>query len=231
MTLDIEKALAIYDPALMCGIKINKFRDRHTAFEVPAECGSTLFGIVDCIGICEYFDNIQEYRSCYWHINKKHGMRDAERDCLKAYPPGKKPPRCGEHSCLWNRATHEGEPKILITCYEIKVTKADFKSKNGHNFIGNLNYYVVPHPIYPEIKKLVPGDIGIIVFYDGTQPTTKPSSPWPVTPYRGLRRRKECIFRELSDEAQKWLVLSVLKRARRTPYIYTENQNFKEESA
>ena len=44
-TLAIEKALAYYDPAEMCGIKINKFRGRYAAFEVPAECGTTAAGI------------------------------------------------------------------------------------------------------------------------------------------------------------------------------------------
>lgn len=27
-----------------------------------------------------------------------------------------------------------------MTCFEIKITKSDFKSENGHNFVGNKNY-------------------------------------------------------------------------------------------
>jgi hypothetical protein len=29
-------------------------------------------------------------------------------------------------------------------CYEIKSSVEDFNSKNGHNFLGDYNYYVMP---------------------------------------------------------------------------------------
>lgn len=58
---------------------------------------------------------------------------------------------------------------ILTTCYEVKITVSDFKSKNGHNFHGNDNYYVVPIEIYKKILNLVPEDIGIIVYYSSSQ--------------------------------------------------------------
>lgn len=91
-----------------------------------------------------------------------------------------------------------GEPKILIVCFEIKITKADFKSTHGHNFVGNLNYYVVPNSIYNDIKDDVPDGIGIIVYHDNS--------------YCGLRRRKDAAYKEMDDNAQKWLLLSVLNR-------------------
>lgn len=46
---------------------------------------------------------------------------------------------------------------------EIKVTKADFKSKNGHTFIGNKNYYAMPPELYEQVKDKVPKDIGVLV--------------------------------------------------------------------
>ena len=33
---------------------------------------------------------------------------------------------------------------MCTTCFECKTSLSDFKSKNGHNFHGNRNYYVVP---------------------------------------------------------------------------------------
>lgn len=33
------------------------------------------------------------------------------------------------------------------TAIEVKISKADFKSKNGHNFVGHYNYYAVPEKL------------------------------------------------------------------------------------
>lgn len=225
-TLAIEKALAYYDPAEMCGIKTNKFRGRHIAFEVPAECGTTQFGIVDAVQVSEYFSGIEHRYACYWQLHKGDGVQRAARpsDCAAGFTIPNTPRYCGQPGCVWKRAVGEGNPDILITCFEIKVTKADFKSANGHNFVGNLNYYVVPLALYHEIKSDVPKGIGLIAFYDGSQATQKKDSPWPVAPFVGLRRKIECEYRELTDEAQKWLVLSVLKRIRRGKNHHIESE-------
>lgn len=49
-----------------------------------------------------------------------------------------------------------------VICVEIKTTFADFKSKNGHNFYGNYNYYAVPLDLVDKIMPLVPPHVGII---------------------------------------------------------------------
>ena len=120
--------------------------------------------------------------------------------------------RCEQHNCKYLKKHSYGIPEILTICYEIKVSKEDFKSKNGHNFIGNLNYYVVPYSIYEDIKDIAPDDIGIIVYYDGNQGGAK-------YPFIGLRKRKECAFKKMSDKEQKWIILSVLKRVRRSKNV------------
>lgn len=68
--------------------------------------------------------------------------------------------------CVFKRSCYD--IGMLVTCYECKITVADFKSKNGHNFHGNKNYYVVPKEIFDSIKEFVPDDIGIIVYYSNT---------------------------------------------------------------
>lgn len=50
-----------------------------------------------------------------------------------------------------------------IRCYEIKVTKSDFHSKNGHNFVGHYNYYVMPKSLYEQVRKEIPDHIGVYV--------------------------------------------------------------------
>lgn len=59
--------------------------------------------------------------------------------------------------------TVSGIEKGDFYCYEIKSSPEDFHSKNGHNFIGDLNYYVLPEDVYDVIKNEIPYDVGVIV--------------------------------------------------------------------
>lgn len=47
--------------------------------------------------------------------------------------------------------------------YEIKISVSDFHSKNGHNFSGNFNYYVMPMEIYEKVKNEIPKFVGCLV--------------------------------------------------------------------
>lgn len=53
--------------------------------------------------------------------------------------------------------------KNIVKCFEIKVTKSDFHSEHGHNFMGNYNYYVMPIELYKQVNKEIPEDIGVLV--------------------------------------------------------------------
>ena len=48
-------------------------------------------------------------------------------------------------------------------CYEIKSSVEDFHSKNGHNFIGDLNYYVMPEDVFAAVKEQIPYSVGVLV--------------------------------------------------------------------
>ena len=37
-------------------------------------------------------------------------------------------------------------------CYELKVTKADFRSTAKPSFVGHYNYFVLPSKLYEEVK-------------------------------------------------------------------------------
>lgn len=47
-------------------------------------------------------------------------------------------------------------------CYEIKSSVEDFHSKNGHNFIGDMNYYVMPLEVYEQVKNAIPWAVGVM---------------------------------------------------------------------
>ena len=48
-------------------------------------------------------------------------------------------------------------------CYEVKSSVEDFHSKNGHNFLGDYNYYVMPIEVYEQVKKEIPYHVGVYV--------------------------------------------------------------------
>ncbi|HTO17378.1 MAG TPA: hypothetical protein VLZ83_16555 [Edaphocola sp.] len=59
-----------------------------------------------------------------------------------------------------------------ITCYEVKISYSDFRSKNGHNFHGDENYYVIPKDLYDQVMKngglwLENEHVGIYVYQNG----------------------------------------------------------------
>ena len=201
MTKKIERAIISWQPAEIGGIKVNTQRKQHTALEVVAECGTNSSGRVDAVRVSEYFGDIEYRRICLPSTWRKEGIRQ-KLTCALGHDTMKPlPTYCEQTSCRFNSSSKIGVPKIMITCFEIKVTKNDFKSKNGHNFIGNMNFYVVPEEITKDIAPLVPDDIGILVYYHkGT--------------YIGLRTKKKPIYREMTDKDQKWLILSVMKRIR-----------------
>lgn len=48
--------------------------------------------------------------------------------------------------------TVSGIEKGDFYCYEVKSSVEDFHSRNGHNFIGDYNYYVMPEDVYEKVK-------------------------------------------------------------------------------
>lgn len=63
--------------------------------------------------------------------------------------------------------TVSGIEKGDVYCYEVKSSVEDFKSKNGHNFLGDYNYYVMPYDVYFKIRGEIPYWIGVYSPKDG----------------------------------------------------------------
>ena len=55
------------------------------------------------------------------------------------------------------------DTKGIWRCYEIKISKSDFHSKNHNTFVGNYNYYVLTNELYEQIKDEIPDGIGVYV--------------------------------------------------------------------
>lgn len=59
--------------------------------------------------------------------------------------------------------TVSGIEKGDFYCFEVKSSVEDFHSKNGHNFLGDFNYYVMPEEVYKKVKNEIPYRIGVYV--------------------------------------------------------------------
>lgn len=59
--------------------------------------------------------------------------------------------------------TVSGIEKGDFYCYEVKSSVEDFHSKNGHNFIGDYNYYVMPEDVFEKVKNEIPYYVGVFV--------------------------------------------------------------------
>lgn len=59
--------------------------------------------------------------------------------------------------------TVSGIEKGDFYCYEVKSSVEDFHSKNGHNFIGDFNYYVMPEEVYEKVNDEIPYGVGVFV--------------------------------------------------------------------
>lgn len=59
--------------------------------------------------------------------------------------------------------TVSGIEKGDFYCYEVKSSVDDFHSKNGHNFIGDFNYYIMPEKVYEQVKNEIPYKVGVYI--------------------------------------------------------------------
>ena len=197
LTQEIERALRAYDPVDFDGIVINKKRLRHISFEFPVENGTTRGGMIDAMIIAEYFRVINSYKKCALFSL----ARMVPPDLCSCFPAGSPAPeRCPSiNKCICQQTQTMREEDILFIALEIKISRSDFLSKNGHNFCGNLNYYVMPNELWTKCKKDIPDGIGVISASQGEYGYS-------------LRRVKSSQFKPLSDEQQKWFLLTALKK-------------------
>ena len=55
------------------------------------------------------------------------------------------------------------DTKGIFRCYEIKVSKADFRSTAALSFVGHYNYFVITKDLYEKVKNEIPAEIGVYV--------------------------------------------------------------------
>ena len=144
-------------------------------------------------GVCDVI-KAEDYLSGSKEICEFDHMNDKMKSFYKTKPCGDASFKNEHCKTCWHKKISKVYDSC-ITCFEIKITVSDFKSKNGHNFHGNYNYYVVPKEIYTDISPLVKDNIGVITYSE-----------------KGLRRAKKPIFQEIDAETKSFILYNMLKK-------------------
>lgn len=96
--------------------------------------------------------------------------------------------------------TYSIDKKREIRCFEIKVSKSDFRSKSKLTFIGHYNYFVMPIELYHQVKDEIRKEhagIGVYVLDgDDFYVIEKPR-------FRELKADKEVILSSLARSMQR----------------------------
>lgn len=172
LTKEIESALSRYSPASLDGFEFNYRRGQYMEFEVPCTHSHIEDGLVDAVWLAEGFNNHHTASYCsavkrvrlVEHLTREMSCSLTE-DELRTIPVDAYYPCLYEGKCFWKRQFKNKEEAVSVICFEIKISRADFKSPNGHNFIGNLNYYVMPYELFKQVESEIPEHIGVITYH------------------------------------------------------------------
>lgn len=187
LTKKIKQACVAFRPEMPTQMRTIRY-----AYEVK----SPESGIIDVVRFEDYISNNKSYckrfvSNCLSELDKII-LRDGVGECKIK---GEQYPNKNCSGCVWY--SHVYELDMMTTCFEVKISVSDFKSKNGHNFYGNKNYYAVDSRIYKEIESLVPEDIGILVYYESSGQ---------------MRCKRESKFKEISNEDKIILLYNAMKK-------------------
>lgn len=102
------------------------------------------------------------------------------------------------------------DSKGIFKCFEIKVTKSDFRSPCINSFEGHYNYYVMPEWLFEEVKEEIPAYVGVFI---------------PLERYGELKSVKQAKKQKLSDEKVLKLTQYLARSLSRDANRYYEIQN------
>lgn len=206
----IEEKLDKWSPNKLVNFKPSYARTQIGIHECTVTHGDTKSGIVDYVWIADGFANERTTYKCTLPNNIEYTNqqfrcnRHPEDDfnTLKCYIElGVDETLCS--NCVMKCRTVERDITHYIICFEIKVTVNDFYSKNGHNFVGDLNYYVLLPTVYEAVKDDIPENVGVIV--------ANISKEDNIT----FKIKKDSTLTVISEEDRNWFLQTALSRERK----------------
>lgn len=203
----IEEKLDNWKPSKLANFKPSYMRTQVGIHECTVTHGDTKSGIVDYVWIADGFTNERSTNKCTLLSNinyispqfKCNRHPEEDFNALKCYTElGVVDSVC--NNCVMKCRTVERDIAHYIICFEIKVTVNDFYSKNGHNFVGDLNYYVMLPTVYEVVKDDIPENVGVIV--------ANISKEDNVT----FKIKKDSTLTTITEEDRNWFLQTALSR-------------------
>lgn len=203
----IEQKLDLWKPSNLSGFKPSYMRTQIGIHECTVAHGDTKSGIVDYVWIADGFDNEEAKYTCeYKNVSDIYSSikcKQYSEECIKSNTNELVvDEKCD--NCLCKHKVVSREPAHYVICFEIKVTVNDFCSSCGHNFVGDLNYYVLLNSVYDKVIDDVPEDVGVIVASinkDNENVTFKIKKPSKLN--------------KISEETRNWFLQTALSRERK----------------
>jgi len=93
--------------------------------------------------------------------------------------------------------------KNIFRCFEIKVSKQDFKSSAAKSFVGHYNYFAMPWKLYAQVADLIPGEIGVYVISESGLLSCEKKAKKRVISENDIELLKDSMIRSLSRDANK----------------------------
>ncbi|MHC5227031.1 hypothetical protein ACYSNW_01995 [Enterococcus sp. LJL99] len=115
-------------------------------------------------------------------------------------------------------------------CYEVKVSKADFRSTAKLSFIGHYNYFVLPEALFEKVKEDIPKSIGVMVYHQYLT-SQEQKSPGYFTVEKKPQRQElivneqALLFRLIAAQARE---VGKAKQTARGLRVFSTNQLYKE---
>ncbi len=104
------------------------------------------------------------------------------------------------------------DTKGIFRCYEIKVTKADFKSNAAKSFVGHYNYYVLTRELYNQVKNEIPDWIGVYIGQECVKRPKKQDIDSKTYSYRrGINGRSTEVILPYTDMLKESMIRSLYR--------------------
>lgn len=115
-------------------------------------------------------------------------------------------------------------------CFELKVSKGDFRSHAKLSFVGHYNYFVLPHALYQQVAAEIPVEIGVLIYHSYADPENHQVPGYLVSEKKARRQelqvdQQDLIFRLITAQARE---VGKAKQTERGLRVFSTDQLYKE---
>lgn len=115
-------------------------------------------------------------------------------------------------------------------CFELKVSKGDFRSPAKLSFVGHYNYFVLPEALYRQVAEEIPEHVGVLVYHGYANPEEHSTPGYLVSGkkarYQELQvNEKALLYHLITSQARE---VGKAKQTERGLRVFSTDQLYKE---